>query len=249
MAMFQRATKRLESIADTTESEPAVAIQDPGLGSVIFRGTRTLLAQFVTLVVVLFFLLAGDDTFLRRLVEILPSFGDKKRAVEIVSEVEHNISVYLLTITLMNLAVGVATGLVMLACGVEDPALWGALAFLLNYAPIVGPLTGVVIFFLVGLLTFTTSWLALVPALAYGAIHLVEGQTITPMLLASRFTLNPILVIIALFFWYWMWGVPGALLSVPLLAITKIVCDRIPSLMPLGHLLGSNAASNRTASS
>jgi predicted PurR-regulated permease PerM len=198
------------------------------------------LGELLILIVVRFFMLSTGDTLLRRLVEILPSFGDKKRAVEIVNEVEHNISIYLLTITMMNLAVGVMTGLTMWACGVADPVLWGAMAFLLNYIPILGPLTGVVMFFLVGLLTFTSPWLALVPAGLYLLIHIAEGETITPMLLAHRLTLNPVVVILALFFWHWMWGVPGALLAVPLVAIAKIVCDRIPQLMPLGHLLGSN---------
>jgi predicted PurR-regulated permease PerM len=238
--LIQHATERLEALAGGSASTPSVRVQDSGLGALLFRGTRTVLAQLLTSTVLLFFLLSAGDTLLRRLVEILPSFADKKRAVEIVREVEDNISIYLLTITLMNLAVGVATGLVMWACGVADPVLWGALAFLLNYVPILGPLTGVVMFFLVGLLSFDSALLALIPAGAYLAIHIAEGETITPMLLAHRFTLNPVLVIVALFFWYWIWGVPGAFLAVPLLAITKIVSDRIPSLMPLGHLLGSS---------
>jgi predicted PurR-regulated permease PerM len=240
LAMLQWATQRLESVAAAGNPQQAIVVKDAGIGGFLFRGTRTVLAQLVTMVVVLFFLLAAGDTFLRRLVEILPSFSDKKRAVEIVAEVEENLSIYLLTITTMNLAVGTATGLVMWACGVADPVLWGAFAFLLNYVPILGPLTGVVSFFLVGLLSFSSAWLALIPAGAYLAIHIAEGEIITPMLLAHRFTLNPVIVIVSLFFWYWMWGVPGALLAVPLLATAKIVCDRFPPLVPLGHLLGSS---------
>jgi predicted PurR-regulated permease PerM len=96
---------------------------------------------------------------------------------------------------------------------------------------------GVVVFLMAGLLTIDTLWLAFVPAELYLAIHLVEGETVTPMLLARRFTINPVLVIISLVFWYWMWGVPGAILATPMLAITKIVCDRIQSLMPFGHFI------------
>jgi predicted PurR-regulated permease PerM len=243
---IQGAVKRLEGLTQGRDGAPAVTVQEAGLGSMLLRGTRDMLAHLVILVVVLFFLLSAGDTLLRRLVEILPSFADKKRAVEIVSEVEQNISVYLVTITMMNAAVGVATGLVMWACGVPDPILWAAVAFLLNYVPILGPLTGVVIFFLVGLLSLESAWFALVPALAYLTIHVIEGETVTPMLLARRLTLNPVLVIIALFFWHWMWGVPGALLAVPLLAIIKIVADRIPELTPLGHLLGTGANGNGT---
>jgi predicted PurR-regulated permease PerM len=110
-------------------------------------------------------------------------------------------------------------------------------AFLLNYVPILGPLTGTVIFLLVGLLSFGTIWRMLLPAGIYLLLHVIEGETITPMLLARRFTLNPVIVIVSLFFWDWLWGIPGALLSVPLLAIFKIVCDRVPALMALGHML------------
>jgi predicted PurR-regulated permease PerM len=137
----------------------------------------------------------------------------------------------------MNLVVGVATGAVMAFCGVGDPLLWGTVAFLLNYIPILGPMIGVVVFLLVGLLSVETLWLAFLPAGLYLAIHLVEGETVTPMLLARRFTVNPVLVILALVFWYWMWGVPGAILATPMLAITKIICDRIRPLTAFGHFM------------
>jgi len=115
--------------------------------------------------------------------------------------------------------------------------LWGVVAFLLNYVPILGPTIGIVTFTLAGLLTTNTLWWALLPAALYLLIHVVEGETITPILLARRFTLNRVLVILALIFWYWMWGVPGAILSVPMLAITKIICDRIRMLAAFGHFL------------
>ena len=92
-------------------------------------------------------------------------------------------------------------------------------------------------FILAGLLAMNSLWRALLPAALYFAIHLTEGETITPMLLARRFTLNPVLVILSLIFWYWMWGVPGAVLAVPMLAITKIICDIIRSLAAFGHFL------------
>jgi len=123
------------------------------------------------------------------------------------------------------------------ACGLGDPILWGGVAFLLNYVPIMGPFAGVGLFLLAGLLTMDQLWQALLPAGLYFLIHLIEGEMVTPILLARRFTLNPVLVIISLIFWFWMWGVPGAILAVPMLAITKIVCDGIKPLNPLGHFL------------
>jgi predicted PurR-regulated permease PerM len=153
-------------------------------------------------------------------------------------EIEHNISAYLVTITIMNTLVGIATALAMWAIGLPDPVLWGALAFVLNFVLILGPLTGVCLFFIVGLLTFDALWQAVLPPAAYFGIHAIEGEWATPMLVARRFTLNPVLVIGSLIFWDWMWGIPGALLAVPMLAAFKIVCDRVRPLAAIGHFIG-----------
>lgn len=211
--------------------------QDFGLTSALLAGTRTVLDDLFTIVLVLYFLLVSGDIFLRRFVEILPTFGNKRQAVDISQQIESDISAYLLTITAMNIAVGVATAAAMYLCGLGDPLLWGAIAFLLNYIPILGPLLGTVIFLLVGMLSFDRLWWALLPPALYFGIHLVEGETLTPMLLARRFTLNPVLVVFSLVFWFWMWGVPGAILAVPMLAILKIICDRVRPLKALGHFL------------
>jgi predicted PurR-regulated permease PerM len=174
------------------------------------------------------------------MVEILPNFKEKRQAVGLSQDMEKNISAYLVTITLMNAAVGLATGVAIWLIGLGDPVLWGVGAFLLNFVPSMGPLLGVGIFLLAGLLVIDTLWLALLPAVLYFVIHVAEGEIITPILLARRFTLNPVLVIIALIFWFWMRGVPGAILAVPMLAITKIVCDGIRSLAAFGHFLSGD---------
>ena len=167
----------------------------------------------------------------------MPRFSSKRQVVDIAKQIESDISAYLMTITAMNAAVGIATAAVMWLTGVGDPILWGTIAFFLNFVPILGPLLGVLIFLLAGALAADGLWLTFLPAVLYLAIHLVEGETITPMLLARRFTLNPVLVIVSLVFWFWMWGIPGAILSVPMLAITKIVCDRVRPLAAFGHFL------------
>lgn len=215
----------------------SVAVQENRIAGALLQGAHTVLSGLFTTVILLFFLLVSGETFLRRMVEILPHFKEKRQAVEIAQQVEQDLSVYLVTISLMNSAVGIATGVVMALCGVADPVLWGAMAFLLNYVMIIGPLAGVGIFVLVGMLSFDSLLWALLPAAGYLAIHITEGELITPMLLARRFTLNPVLVILSLIFWFWMWGVPGAVLAVPILAIVKIVSDRIRPLAAFGHFL------------
>ena len=196
----------------TQETGPAVStvvVQGSGWSDKLLSGTRSIASGLFTTVLVLFFLLIAGDIFLRRLVEILPRFKDKRQAVDISQQIEADISAYLTTITVMNLCVGVGTGIVTAACGMGDPVLWGTVAFLLNYVPILGPLIGVTILVFAGLLSIETLWLAFVPAGVYVLIHVAEGETITPMLLAKRFTINPVLVILALVFGYWMWGIWG----------------------------------------
>jgi predicted PurR-regulated permease PerM len=215
----------------------AGAAAGPDIQGALLSGLQTFASEFLTMFLVLFFLLNSGDTFLRRVVEVMPRFRDKRQVIDIAWQVEGDVSSYLVTITVMNFLVGIATGLAMWALGLQDPLLWGAVAFLLNYVPILGPLVGVVTFLGVGMLTLDPLWKAFMPMVIYGAIHVLEGETITPMLLARRFTLNPVIVIISLLFWDWMWGVPGAILAVPMLAITKILCDGIRPLAAFGHFL------------
>ena len=234
---LQRFLQQVEDYGQPAGAPAAVSEGGSTLMTKLFTGTRNFASGFFTTILFLLFLLVSGDTFLRRLVEILPSFSNKRQAVDISQQIESDISAYLVTITLMSAAVGIATAMVMWLTGVGDPILWGAVAFLLNFVPILGPILAVVIFLLAGLLTNDTLWQALLPAGLYLGIHLIEGETITPMLLAKRFTLNPVLVVISLVFWFWMWGAPGAILSVPMLAITKIICDRIRPLAAFGHFL------------
>lgn len=192
---------------------------------------------FIWTMLMLFFLLLAGDTFLRRLVEVMPTFGDKRQVIDIAQQVESDISVYLTTITIMNTLVGIATGLGMWLLGLPDPLLWAVAAFMLNYVPIFGPLTGMAMFLAVGILSLDPLWKAFMPMAVYICVHVTEGEAITPMILARRFTLNPVLVMASLLFWDWMWGIPGAVLAVPLLAIFKIVCERVRPMAALGHFI------------
>ncbi|MGC2076164.1 MAG: AI-2E family transporter [Xanthobacteraceae bacterium] len=158
--------------------------------SILFRGTRHFASGLFETILVLFFLLVSGGTFLRKLVEIMPSFKDKRQVVDLSQQIESNISAYLLTITMMNAVVGTATGLIMWLTGVGDPILWGVVAFFLNYVPIIGPFFGVILFLATGLIVMPTILWGLLPAALYLLVHVLEGETITPVLLARRFTLS-----------------------------------------------------------
>jgi len=236
---LQKVIQQAEQAADAPPGRGSIVSvrRDLGITGALFAGTRSVLDGLFTTVLVLYFLLVAGNIFLRRIVEILPTFTNKRQAVDISQQIQEDISAYLVTITAMNAAVGVTTTLAMYLCGLGDPLLWGTTAFLLNYIPILGPLFGVCIFVLVGMLSFESLWWALLPPVLYFGIHLVEGERLTPMLLARRFTLNPVLIILSLVFWFWMWGVLGAILAVPMLAILKIISDRLRPLKALGHFL------------
>jgi predicted PurR-regulated permease PerM len=203
----------------------------------LLDGTSTVASHMLEILLILFYLLVFGETFLRRLVEILPTLAEKREAVALSTQIEQDLSAYLLTVTAINAVVGCATALAMWVSGVPGAILWGVVAFAVNYIPILGPICAVVLFIGVGLVVKGVTWFALLPAALYLGIHIAEGEIFTPMLLARRFTINPVAVILALVFWYWLWGVVGAVLAVPLLAVMKIVCDRIRPFRAFGHLL------------
>ena len=237
IASLQKALGHIQRLAPTG-GPPPLAVRTTTVADRLLDQVRILAAGAFTTVLVLFFVLISGDTFLRRLVEILPRFKDKRQAVAISQQIEQDISIYLATITMMNSAVGIAVAVMVWACGLGDPLLWGTIAFLLNYVPILGPTVGFILFLVAGLVTIDPLWAAFLPAAFYLMIHVAEGETITPLLLARRFTVNPVLIVIGVIFWYWMWGVVGAVLATPVLAISKIICDRIERLQPVGHFIG-----------
>lgn len=241
MEQVAKVSAGVEKLADNAAAPVIpVTVKGESLGGMLFSGTRSAIVGLFTTTLLLFFLLIAGDMFLRRMVELLPTYSDRKQVVEISREIERNISRYLATVTVMNLIVGAITGVAAYFCGLADPLLWGTLAFVLNYVPIIGPLVCTAALFLAGMLTFDSVLPALVPAGIYLVVHLVEADSVTPMLLAKRFTLNPVLVIISIVFWYWMWGVLGAFLAVPMLAAFKLVCDRVAALAAIGHFIGGD---------
>jgi predicted PurR-regulated permease PerM len=239
---MQEAAEKVADIADPAAAggpEPvAVAIQGPSLTQMFLGGAMTLGAGLVIMVALLFFLLASGDTLLRQAVIIAPSLRDKKRVVEIMRDTEDDISYYLLTISIINAGLGCAVGVAMYLIDMPNPILWGVMAAFLNFVPFLGAVAGISIVGLVAILTFETPLLIVLPPLVYLVLTSVEAQFVTPALLARRLTLNPVVVFLALIVWTWLWGIAGALMAIPLLAVFKICCDHIDPLKPVGTLLG-----------
>lgn len=215
-----------------------VELKQHSFTDTMFNQTGEVLAGTITAIVLLYFLLASGDLFLQKLVKTLPRFHDKKCAVEIVREMEQQISTYLLTVTLINVGVGVAVAVAMYCLDMPNPVLWGVMAGLLTFIPYLGPTIGVITIAVVATLTFdNVGWILLISG-TYWVIIIIEGTFVTPQILGHCLTLNPFVILVGLIFWGWLWGIPGALLAVPLIASLKIFSDHIESLAPLGEFLG-----------
>lgn len=199
--------------------------------------TGSLLAELCETLVLLYLLLASGDLFLLKLVQAMPTLGDKKRAVEISHEIQQNISNYLFTVSLINVGLGIVVSGGLFWLDVPNAPMWGMLVALLNYIPYFGPIVGIILLSSVGLLSFDTLLRGLLPAIWYLLLHLMEANLVTPVMLGRRFTLNPVVIFVSLIFWTWLWGVPGALLSVPILVSIKVMGDRVPAMSHVSELL------------
>jgi predicted PurR-regulated permease PerM len=231
--------EKATEVAGSDEAVRQVELKGPSLSRQLFGGTASFLSAAIVVLFLTYFLLAVGDLFLQKLVAVLPQFKDKKTAVSIARETEAQISVYLFTSTLINIGVGVVTAIAMWLVGMPNPALWGVVAAVLNFVPYVGALVNMVVLALAAFVTFdSVSRALLVPAVFFG-INLIEGNLVTPMILGRRMRLNTVALFIGFVFWWYIWGVAGAILAVPIMAALKIVCDHIESLTPIGEFLGT----------
>jgi predicted PurR-regulated permease PerM len=220
----------------------------PSLGSRLLGTTQIVIAAILEIVFLLYFLLAGGDLFLQKFIKVLPHYGDKQKAANIARATEAAVSAYLSTALLVNVGEGIVVGLLLWALGMPSPALWGALIAALEFVPYLGAFAGVVILGLAGLTTFDTVGRALLIPGSFLAVNLLQANVVTPMLLGHRLTLNPVAIFVGLTFFFWIWGVAGAFLAVPLLATLKILCDHVASLAALGEFLGERDDNERRRS-
>jgi predicted PurR-regulated permease PerM len=193
-------------------------------------------------IVIAVFLMASGDMFYEKLIRILPSLADKKAALRIVLDVEREVSAYLITISLINAGLATAVGLAFFAIGFPTPHLWALFAFILNYIPYLGPITGLVISAGVGVVVFDNLGEALLGPLAYGLLIGLETQIITPALLSRRMQINAVMILLALAFWTWAWGIPGIVVAVPILVTFRVLCSHIEALSPIGEFLSQRHA-------
>jgi len=249
---LQQATNQMERATSTLKSDTAghaqaqiVVTNSPTIGSRILGTTQVFVAAVLEIVILLYFLLAGGDLFLQKFIKVLPHSGDKRKAVEIARATEAAVSAYLSTAFIVNIAEGTVVALLLWALGMPNPVLWGVMVAAVEFVPYLGALAGVIILALAGLTTFDNVAHALLVPGSFLAVNLIQANLVTPMLLGHRLTLNPVAIFVGLTFFFWIWGVAGAFLAVPLLATLKIFCDNIQSLAALGEFLGERDTRER----
>lgn len=223
-AFFNQVTAEFAS--GDTGGRQTVTIEPPSSTlEIIASSAPHAVLQLLFALLVIFFFLAGWTRMRKRTITTRTSFDGAMTTARVIQQVVDATSLYLGTITMVNIGVGLLIAGILWAIGMPTPLMWGGIVTLLNYIPYLGAIGSTVLLAMGGLMVFPDPWMAMVPALSFAAIHIVEANVVTPLLVGRRLTINPLLILVALSFWAWVWGTAGALLAVPLLIIGKTVLD------------------------
>ena len=241
MQQVSQAAQKVEALTSvdgaSTQRAPQVVAREVSLMGRVLTGTQNMLVSAGATLVLLFFLLASGDFFMRKLVRVLPTLTDKKTAVALARTIQTAMAQYLFTITCINVVLGAATAVLMYWLGMPNPLLWGVMVALFNFIPYIGAAISGIILTIVAFITFPEINDVLLVPLLYFALETIEGQFITPILTGRSLTLNPVMIFLSMLLWAWLWGVIGALMAVPILMTLRITCDHIESLHPIGEFI------------
>lgn len=216
---------------------PTVAVKQNRITDTLYGRTPEFAVSGVLLLILLYFLLTYDAVFLSKVLKLMPTLEDKKRALSIAHQIESHVSRYLLTITLINVGLGTAVGATVGLLGLSNPIMWGVLVAVLNFVPYLGALTGILCMTIGAVLSFDSLGYAMIFPASYLLIATIEGNFVTPYVMGRSLTLNPVIILLSLTFWGWMWGIAGVILAVPILAAFKIFCAHIEELEPVAEFL------------
>jgi predicted PurR-regulated permease PerM len=235
-AWLSVANDRLAELTGHSGNEVVVA--SPSVLEQFAYATPSVILETLLTFLMTFFMVEARVRMRRRLLLERSDFGASLKAARVIRDVQDRVAAYILTVTWINAAVGVIVGLAAWAFGLDAPVMWGGLAAILNFLPYIGPLTMTAILALYGVGTAETALLGVVPAAAYLGLHTVESNAFTPSILGARFTMNPVLILIALSYFSWIWGVFGALLSVPILLTLTAFFDHVGKPNLVGFIFG-----------
>jgi predicted PurR-regulated permease PerM len=239
-----RTAEEVEAAADGESSHGSateVVVRGPTLGARLFGSTQRFMTYLFEVLVLLYFLLAAGNLFLEKVIKLLPHLQDKKKAVRIARQTEASISRYLIANLGINVVEGFMVGGAMWALGMPAPLLWGLLTVIFEFIPYLGALAMLLLLSTVALVSFDSLGHVLLVPGAFILANLIQANIVATLVLGKRLALNPVALFVGLAFWFWIWGIAGAFIGVPLLAVFKIVCDNIESLAPVGEFLGARA--------
>jgi predicted PurR-regulated permease PerM len=229
---------RLNSLGAADPDVQRVAVEQRGYALDIASVMPGIMTQFVFMLVLLFFLLASGDMFYEKLVHVMPTFEDKRRAMAAARDIERKLSRYLLTIAIINAGLGVAVGVAFWAMEMPSPFVFGVIAFLFNFVPYLGALAGIAVAMAVALVSFDWLGWPLLVGGAYLALTSIEGQFITPYFVGRNLRLNTVVVFLAVSFWAWLWSAIGMVVAVPLLTTLRTIAAHVDGMGGLADFLG-----------
>ncbi|RYH02788.1 AI-2E family transporter [Salipiger sp. IMCC34102] len=222
------------------EPPQEVVVQQPTLLNDMMGAVSTLSATLLVALVLAVFLLSSGDLFYIKLVQSFETMSGKKRALTVVYDIERKVSNYLLTITCINAGLGVCVGLWLTLLGLPYGWIWGIGAFLMNFLPYLGAITGVALVAAISIITFDDLGYAVLAPIGYFVLTTIEGNFVTPATLGRSLKMNTVAVFLTVVLWAWLWGIPGALVAVPFLVVFKVIADHVDRLSIFGNFLGGS---------
>ncbi len=245
LTMIDRADETIGAATmplDRSQQQITVAYQQPALidETALINQTGKWLAFVGAVAVMTFFMLSSGDELLNRVLSVLPRKHWREEVLEKIVAIQRSVGRYLGQITCINIALGFAVTAVMWLAGMPTPALWGVLATLCNFVPYVGPLAATAVVFLAAAGSFETIGRAALTAFLFWLTTAVEGQFVTPAILGKTLRVGPVVVLTAVAFWGFLWGLPGVFLAVPLLIVQRIIFASFDATFPLAVVLGES---------
>ncbi len=239
LTTLQRSADRVQQATEPAAPDAPTTVQlaTPGILARVSLQTAASAPVVLSVVFLTYFLLSNGPLFRRKLAGLLPGRDELHRREHLLGEIGVAASHYLMTVTAVNAGVGALTALALWLVGVPSPLLWGGVAAVFNFVPYLGPVVTAVIITLAALVSIDVTAHALLAPLAFVLIHLTESNVVTPTVLGRHLPLNTVAIFVGLLFFGWLWGIPGAVLAVPLTVCAKLVCDHVPALADVGDIL------------
>jgi predicted PurR-regulated permease PerM len=232
-----KAAEQVDRIT-SVDSEQSVEVKSVSSSAVLFDNAERLISGSLVVTLLLYFFLSWGRVMMIRIGGLLGDSGARRRYLELSTTLEGEVSKYLSVITLINFGLGIVVAATLYVLGMPNPLLWGTVTALFNYIPYLGSLLTAVLLGITALLTFDGLAEPALVLAAFLGLTIFEGQIVTPLVLGRQLALNPLIVFLSVLFWFWLWGIAGALMAVPILITLKLIGDRVDWLRPLAVIAG-----------